>query len=79
MSISAGQQREIQRAVHLATAVVLFTYVYLPLGQVLAGAVRWIAVPILATTGLLMWQSARVRRMARRVSRLRVRPLDTAA
>jgi len=30
MSISAGQQRKIQRAVHLATAVVLFTYVYLP-------------------------------------------------
>jgi hypothetical protein len=65
---SAKQVRDLQRLTHLLTGAFLIAYVYLPLGPsspVRAG-IRWIALPVLVASGLLMWQWPKLRRLARR-------------
>lgn len=64
-TITPGMQRRAQRAVHLLAAVVLFAYVYAPLGSRLEDVVRFAVLPVLAVTGIAMWQSARIRRAIR--------------
>jgi hypothetical protein len=63
--MTPGRQRRAQRAVHLLAAVVLFAYVYAPLGSRHEDIVRFAALPALALTGIAMWQSARIRRALR--------------
>lgn len=64
--MNPGQQRKLQRAVHLAAAVVVITYVYAPISAATADLVRWVALPALVVTGSTMWQAAHMRRTLRR-------------
>jgi hypothetical protein len=64
-TLTPAQQRRIQRAAHVLAAVVLFAYVYAPLGGELQDVVRFVVFPVLALTGIAMWQSARIRRALR--------------
>ena len=61
--MTAGQQRRVQRAVHLAAALLLVAYVYAPLEAQLQDAVRYIVLPALVVTGIAMWQAPRIRRL----------------
>ena len=74
--MTAAQHRKVQRAVHLAAALVLFSYLYAPFGAQLQDVVRFLVLPVLVVTGLAMWQAPRIRRLRKRVSRLRA--LDPA-
>lgn len=60
-------RRSTQRAGHLLLAVALGAFVYSPLrtdpGAVLA--VRFVLFPLLAVSGLLLWQGPRLRRWYR--------------
>jgi predicted MFS family arabinose efflux permease len=62
----AGQQRKLERAVHLAAGTTVAAYIYLPLGDAVADAIRWAALPVLVGSGLAMWQMARIRRALKR-------------
>jgi hypothetical protein len=72
--MTAGQQRKVQRLVHLAAGLVLIAYLYTPLEPQLEDAVRFLVLPVLVLTGIAMWQAPRVRRLRKSVSR--TRPLD---
>jgi predicted tellurium resistance membrane protein TerC len=63
--ISAGTQRVIFRWVHLILAIPIIGYVYSPFEQLpnYAPVVRYIAIPVLAVTGLLMWKGHLLRRL----------------
>ncbi len=63
--VSNKQIRDIQRITHLVAALVLVLYVYLPLGSVplLTTVLQFAMLPLLATTGLLMWQWTRLRKL----------------
>jgi thiosulfate reductase cytochrome b subunit len=63
----AGQQRKVQRVVHLAAAVVLLAYVYAPVEAQLQDAVRFMVFPLLTLTGIAMWQAPRIRRTLKAV------------
>jgi hypothetical protein len=61
-----------QRVAHLVAGLVLVVYVYVPGGPgvVLETAVRWVVVPALVGSGVVMWQWAKIRRwMRKRASR----------
>jgi hypothetical protein len=64
-AMSPGAQRRAQRRLHLLAGAVLAAYVYAPLGAELADVVRFAIFPILAVTGIAMWQAARIRRALR--------------
>jgi hypothetical protein len=61
-AMSPGAQRRAQRRVHLVAGAVLAAYVYAPLGAEFEVVVRFAVFPILALTGIAMWQAARIRR-----------------
>ena len=75
--MTAGQQRKVQRLVHLAAGLVLIVYLYAPLDAQLEDAVRFLVLPVLLLTGTAMWQAPRIRRLRQSVSR--TRPLDMPA
>jgi hypothetical protein len=75
--MTAGQQRKVQRLVHLAAGLVLIVYLYAPLDAQLEDAVRFLVLPVLVLTGTAMWQAPRIRRLRQSVSR--TRPLDMPA
>jgi hypothetical protein len=76
-AMRAGTLRRVQRRVHLLAAAVLFAYVYAPLGADLEDVIRFAVFPVLALTGIAMWQAARIRRALRSVSAMRRwRPTD---
>ena len=60
--------RDRQRLVHLVAGVALVAYVYKPggPGEALEAAVRWVILPLLAGSGLVMWQWPKIRRWARK-------------
>jgi hypothetical protein len=60
-----AQQRRGQRVTHLLAAAILCAYVYAPLDDQLQDLVRFAVFPVLALTGVAMWQAARVRRTLR--------------
>jgi hypothetical protein len=62
---SNKQLRDIQRITHLAGAIALLLYLYTPLGSVPLFTVlmQFLVVPMLAATGLLMWQLPRLRKL----------------
>jgi hypothetical protein len=59
--------RDQQRLAHLVAGALLVLYVYLPAtpGTVLQAAIRWVTLPLLLITGVLMWQWPKVRRRIR--------------
>lgn len=72
-TITAGQQRKLQRTVHLLAGAALLAYVYVPAAHELDDLVRFVVLPILALTGIAMWQTARLRRAIRTARQGRVR------
>jgi hypothetical protein len=60
--------RDRQRLAHLLAGLALVAYVYAPGGPspVLEAAVRWVVLPGLVASGVLMWQWPKIRRWARR-------------
>jgi hypothetical protein len=63
-TVSNKQIRDRQRTIHLVTALVVVCYIYLPLGNVplLTTVVQFAVLPLLALTGMLMWQWTRLRK-----------------
>jgi hypothetical protein len=64
--MTPGQQRKIQRAVHLGAALTVLVCVYLPLGDLALNVSRFLALPVLVLTGVVMWQAPRLRRLLAR-------------
>ena len=64
---SGRRIRDLQRLAHLAIGAALAAYVYLPGGPspALAATVRWVLLPLLAASGVVMWQWPKIRRWAR--------------
>jgi hypothetical protein len=53
--------REIERRLHLAVGILFMLLVFTPLGEGAPGMIlRFVLAPLLATSGILMWQHARV-------------------
>jgi hypothetical protein len=79
-TITAGQQRKLQRRLHLLAGATLLAYVYVPAAHELDDLVRFVVLPILGLTGIAMWQTARLRRAIRTArqgrGRSRLRPED---
>ncbi len=66
--MTAAQQRKLQRAVHLATGLMLVATIYGPdLGH-FHDFVRLVALPLLVLTGIAMWQAPRIRRLRKRIA-----------
>ncbi len=63
--ISNATQRTIARIVHLIFAIPIAGYVYSPFEQLpdYAPTVRYVAVPVIILTGLLMWKGHLLRRI----------------
>jgi hypothetical protein len=57
--------RDRQRLAHLVAGLAVVAYVYLPASPALDAAVRWMILPALAGSGVLMWQWPKLRRWAR--------------
>lgn len=72
-TITAGQQRKLQRTFHLLAGTALLAYIYLPAAHELHDLVRLVVFPVLALTGIAMWQTARLRRAIRTARRARAR------
>jgi hypothetical protein len=65
MEGAAKKARDIQRSVHLVASVMLLLYLFTPLGgnEIFGVMLRAMVVPVLAASGLLMWQWPRIRRL----------------
>lgn len=63
--ISASTQRAIVRWIHLVLAIPIIGYVYSPFQELpnYAPVVRYIAIPVMAVTGLWMWKGHLLRRL----------------
>ncbi len=75
-AMTPGALRRAQRRGHLLAGAVLAAYVYAPLGAKLEDVVRFAVFPLLALTGIAMWQAARIRRAVRSIHAVRHRSLD---
>ena len=64
-AMTAGQQRKLQRAVHLIAGVLLLGYVYAPAPGRIQDLIRFLVFPLLVVTGVAMWQAPRIRRLRR--------------
>ena len=66
MQVSGKGLRNAERVVHLIVGAVLLALSFTPLGQGDVGSIlRFAVAPLLAVSGLLMWQHARVTRALR--------------
>lgn len=63
--ISNATQRVIFRWVHIVFAIPVIGYIYSPFEQLpdYASVVRYVAVPAITVTGLLMWKGHLLRRL----------------
>jgi hypothetical protein len=61
-AITAARQRKLERVMHLLTGAMLLAYVYLPAGRELEDIIRFLVLPLLALSGMAMWQARRLRR-----------------
>jgi len=63
--ISSALQRSIVRWIHIIFAIPIIGYIYSPFEDIpnYAPVVRYVAVPAIALTGLLMWKGHLVRRL----------------
>jgi len=66
--LTRRQVRDLQRAAHLLTALLLLAYVYAAplLGTGFTAAVRSLVVPLLVVSGVALWQWHRLRTMLRK-------------
>jgi hypothetical protein len=64
----ARRVRTAQRWVHLTSAALLLAFIYLTpnTDSTLMDLIRWVGVPVLAASGIAMWQWPRIRRVRRR-------------
>jgi len=69
--MTPGKLRRAQRGAHLFAAALLAAYVYAPLGGQVEDIVRFAVFPVLALTGIAMWQAARIRRGVRSLRAVR--------
>jgi len=78
--ISNKRMRDMERLVHLTSALLLATVVYAPWSDstVATALVRFVVFPVMAGSGITMWQLPRVRRWLR-VRAGRKRPVDHPA
>ena len=62
------QLRTLQRAVHLVAGVVVLAYVYAAptAGTAFVTAVRWLFMPTLVVSGMVLWKWPRIRAQLRR-------------
>jgi hypothetical protein len=74
-AMTAARQRRLQRAMHLLAGVALLIYLYLPAGRGLEDSIRFLVFPLLAASGIAMWQAPRLRRALKSARRRRL-PLD---
>ena len=60
--------RAVQRSFHFVASAILLVYLYTPLGAnaVYSFMVRAMVVPMLAVTGILMWQMPRIRKVLKK-------------
>jgi hypothetical protein len=67
MHFSNKQLRDLSRAIHLIGAAALLVYVYVPLGgdPTIRMVMQVVVFPILALTGMAMWQLPRITRRLR--------------
>jgi hypothetical protein len=68
---SAKRTRVLQRRLHVITGLAIVVYVYAgPAAHApLTLAVRWLLLPLLAISGVAMWQWPRIRRLTRQGAR----------
>jgi hypothetical protein len=68
VKVSNKRQRDIQRSMHLIGAALLLIYIYVPAGAVpfFTTLIQVVVVPVLAVTGMLMWQLPRLRTLRQR-------------
>jgi hypothetical protein len=60
--MTAARQRKLERAMHLLTAATVLAYIYLPAERELEDVIRLLVFPLLALSGMAMWQAPRLRR-----------------
>lgn len=67
MPVPPRRQRDVSRWVHLVASALIGTFVYAP--AAITGPMRpWmqvVVIPVLAASGVFMWQQARLRRLLR--------------
>ena len=61
--MTAAQQRKVQRIIHLTTGLMVGIYVYASPSGAVEMVIRFVALPVLVITGILMWQAPRIRRL----------------
>lgn len=68
MKISNHRIRTMQRAMHLVAAAYLLFYLYGPLGQepIVANITKFLVIPLLLITGMVMWQLPKLSRAFRK-------------
>jgi hypothetical protein len=67
----AKRTRVLQRRLHLITGLAIVVYIYADPAahSPLTIAVRWLLLPLLAVSGVAMWQWPRIRRLGRQGAR----------
>lgn len=67
--ISPRQVRTLSRAVHLLAAALLGVLIYAPteVAEPMLALTRFVVVPALGLTGLLLWKQAQLRSLTRRL------------
>jgi hypothetical protein len=70
MTMNAGQLRRVLRAGQIVVDVLLSIYIYSPLhaDPLLTDIIRDLAIPVIALSGVAMWQQDRISRWAARHS-----------
>ncbi|HEX8599674.1 MAG TPA: hypothetical protein VF952_14315 [Chloroflexia bacterium] len=68
MKISNHRIRTIQRVMHLFAAAYLVFYLYGPLGQepIVANITKFLVIPMLVITGMVMWQLPKLSKALRK-------------
>ena len=69
--VSSAAQRTIFRWIHIVLGIPVIGYVYSPFEQLpnYAPVVRYVAMPVIVTTGLWMWKGHVMRRLFTRRSK----------
>jgi len=74
--MTQGTKRSILRSIHLVFSIPIFGYVYSPFENIpqYAGPTRYVFLPMLVLSGLLLWKGHVLRRLVSRRS-----PVNTVA
>jgi hypothetical protein len=71
--MKAATERKLIRWVHLLASIPILGFIYGPVADKpeAAAAVRWVIMPLVALSGLWLWQGPRVRKWVKPKSALR--------